>query len=270
MKQIVLQAGHGGITSGATGAPGEQKGTTTIVPMIAKLLEDAGVVVYQTGSKANEDPKVVETDWDIFLAVHYDADIYNDSGGFVDFADPTTDLATKESQRMAAVLAETYFDRTGIKNMPKRSNANTRGYYMWSYLTPKTPCVIIECGVGNRKPRDYEILHNEMGRVASAISDGLLIALGVKNACTDQIEALEIELDAMRESRNGWKKTAKDTEDLLVVATENLEIALAKIVVLEKSLSENVTPLNAKKDGKFIYETRALFNEIFRRWGGGN
>ena len=270
MKQIVLQAGHGGITSGATGAPGEQKWTTTIVPMIAKLLEDAGVVVYQTGSKANEDPKVVETDWDIFLAVHYDADIYNDSGGFVDFADPTMDLATKESQRMAAVLAETYFDRTGIKNMPKRSNANTRGYYMWSSLTPKTPCVIIECGVGNRKPRDYEILHNEMGRVASAISDGLLIALGEKNACTDLVDALNIELDGVRDSRDRWKKVAKDAEKLLTTSTENLETANARIITLEKALSENVTPLNAKKDGKFIYETRALFNEMFRRWGGGN
>lgn len=178
-KKVCLQAGHVGLTSGATGAPGEQAFNKAIVDMLAKDLEARGMEVYVTGANAYKDRKVTVTDWDLFLAVHYDADIYNESGGFVDFADPEDDMNTKESQRIAGILSEEYFKTTKIKNFPKRSNANTRDYYMWDYLTSSTPCVLIECGVGNRKPKDYDVLNGNRPIVVEGISRGICKAMGI-------------------------------------------------------------------------------------------
>ncbi len=175
--KVCLQAGHKGMASGSTGASGERDWTTRIVPMIAERLRAKDVEVYETDAFAQEDEKVTSTDWDLFLAIHYDADVYNDSGGFVDFAEPSMDMATAESQRIAQVIKDTYFPMTGIKYI-SRSNANTRLYYMWQHLTEKTPCVILECGVGNRKPLDYETLRR-YDFIAQAISDSIFKALGI-------------------------------------------------------------------------------------------
>lgn len=185
MKKVCLQAGHKGMTSGATGAAGERDWTTRIVPMIAERLRAKGIEVYETDSFGYEDVKVTDTDWDLFLAIHYDADVYNESGGFVDFADPSTDKATVESQRIAKILSDHYFQMTGIKNI-SRSNANTRFYYMWKSLSLKTPCVLIECGVGNRKPNDYEVLRR-YDFIADAISGGILKALGIASYLDEDI-----------------------------------------------------------------------------------
>lgn len=176
MKKIIIQAGHQGRTSGSTGAPEEQKWTGEIVPKIAKLVREAGIDVREV----NADPSSSELagDWDLFLAVHYDADVYNDRGGFIDYPEPSTDGATAESQRIAGVMTDVYFPATGIPNKPNRSNKNTRYYYMWSKLSAKTPCVLIEAGVGWRTPEDHQTLHFEQPKVAKAIADGIIRALG--------------------------------------------------------------------------------------------
>ena len=189
-KRVCLQAGHQGITSGSTGAPGERDWTTKIVPMIAERLRAKGFEVYETDALGYNDDKVVQTDWDLFLAIHYDADIYNDTGGFTDYPEPKTDGATQESQRIAKVLADYYFSTTGIKYV-NRSNANTRYYYMWQYLTSKTPCVIIECGVGWRKPEDYNTLR-KYDFIADTIANGILKAFGtfLDEDIPSEVEAL--------------------------------------------------------------------------------
>ena len=189
-KRVVIQAGHKGITSGSTGAPGERDWTTKIVPMIAERLRAKGLGVYETDALGYNDDKVIETDWDLFLSIHYDADIYNDTGGFTDYPEPKTDGATQESQRIAKVLADYYFSTTGIKYV-NRSNANTRYYYMWQYLTSKTPCVIIECGVGWRKPEDYNTLR-KYDFIADTIANGILKAFGtfLDEDIPSEVEAL--------------------------------------------------------------------------------
>jgi hypothetical protein len=192
--KICLQSGHKGLTSGSVGAPGEKDWTTKIVPMIAERLRAKGLEVYETDALGYNDKKVVGTDWDLFLAVHYDADVYGNTatptGGFTDYPEPSTDGATKESQRIAKVLKDYYFKTTGIKYV-NRSNANTRYYYMWQYLTEKTPCVIIECGVGWRKPEDYETLR-KYDFIADTISDGILKAFGIYSFLNEDIPS-EIE-----------------------------------------------------------------------------
>lgn len=240
MKRVAIQAGHKGVTTGATGAPGERDWTTKIVPMIASRLENAGVEVYQTGAKADEDATVTGTDWDMFLAVHYDADVYNDRGGFVDYPDASVDQVYEESKRLAWALRDHYFTVTGIPEKYSRSNANTKFYYMWSALTANTPCVLIECGVGWRKPQDYEVLR-EYDFIADTISDGILKGLGLYNecerklsTCEDKCQELDNELDEMRDSRNKWRADFGDLEHRYETEVPLLQ---GKIGVLESDLS---------------------------------
>jgi len=142
--KICLQAGHEGRTSGSTGAPGEVELNVRIRNRLSELLIERGFQLYLV----NADPKVsqINQDFDLFLALHGDADIYGTGGGFADYPDPSTDKATVESQRICKVINETYFPETQIKYV-NRSNKNTRFYYMWKQLSYKTPCVIIEMGV---------------------------------------------------------------------------------------------------------------------------
>lgn len=186
-KRICIQPGH--INSkynsivalrGSTGAPGEQEFTLDVANRVSEELRKRGFEVKQTDGNANDDKTVTSVDWDLFLAIHYDADVYNDRGYFIDFPEPSTDGATKESQRLAQSLRDSYGGATGIPRYDKRSNANTRYYYMWRYLSSKTPCVLIECGVGNRHPEDYDALHGDRrNRVIEGIVRGICSAFGV-------------------------------------------------------------------------------------------
>lgn len=214
--KVCIQAGHKGTVSGSTGAPGERDWNSTIVPLVAKLLRDKGVEVYETDAAGYNDSKVTSTDWDLFLAVHYDADIYGDRGGFVDYPDPSADMVWEKSKSLSYKIGEHYFKTTGIPERPSRSNANTKFYYMWQYLTPNTPCVLIECGVGWRKPEDYEVLRKDNHNyIAQILADAVLHALGMSEPCDEyikKISELEEELDDMRESRDKWKQMYKDLE----------------------------------------------------------
>jgi hypothetical protein len=232
MPKVCIQAGHKNMTSGATGAPGERDWNSKIVPLISNNLRAKGLEVYETDAFGNNDKKVISTDWDLFLSIHYDADIYNESGGFVDIPDKSVDLAHENSKRIAGILSNHYFTQTKILNRPSRSNANTKFYYMWQSLTAKTPCVIIECGVGWRKPNDYEILR-KYDFIAKTISDGILLALDIKNEneCEEKLKEKEEELKEMRNSRNKWKK------DFEVLEKEN-SFANKNIKDLEKKVSD--------------------------------
>jgi hypothetical protein len=188
MKKILLQKSHINIKTnsivalrGSTGAPNEAQFNEDIANRLKLRLEETGKfqVVIDDGN-ANDHSTTINTDWDLFLSIHYDADIYRTGGGFVDFPEPSTDGATKESQRIAKNIEEQYFETTGIKNVPSRSNANTRYYYMWKYLTAKTPCVLIECGVGMHKPDDYNILHNNRDLVVEGLYKGIMKSFNYK------------------------------------------------------------------------------------------
>jgi N-acetylmuramoyl-L-alanine amidase len=181
--KIIIQAGHEGRTTGATGAPGEQAFNKDVSNRVADKLRARGVEV----RRVNADPTKAEIagDWDLFLSIHYDADVYKVGGGFVDYPEPSTDGATEKSQAIARTLAEIYFQVTGIKNVPSRSNKNTRYYYMWKSISAKTPCVIIECGVGQHKPDDYEVLQNQREKVVQGITNGVLKALGMEEDVAD-------------------------------------------------------------------------------------
>lgn len=182
-KRIMLQAGHQNakqncdpaLQSG-TGAPGEAEFTVRVRDRLSQILISKGFQLFLKDATANCDPKLADEDYDLFLALHYDADVYGKGGGFTDFPEPSTDGATQESQRISREIASEYFKHSGIEQI-SRSNANTRFYYMWKFLSAKTPCVIIECGVG-QNAHDKVILA-DTDRVANAIARGVCKAFNV-------------------------------------------------------------------------------------------
>lgn len=175
MKKICLQAGHWNITAGATGAPGEQELNLRILLRLKDILIAKGFQLFLVD--ANPPDAQINQDFDLFLALHGDADYPGDGGsGFVDIPDPSVDSVNDESQRIAWAIRQEYFKHSGITEV-NRSNGNTRFYYMWSRLTAKTPCVLIEMGQV-QDPHDKVILA-DTERVASAIARGICKAFGV-------------------------------------------------------------------------------------------
>lgn len=190
MKKINLQAGHQNAKSNcdltlakSTGAPGEAEFTVRVRDRLSQILlskkNTDGSQAFQlklVDSCYNCDPKSDDEDHDLFLALHYDAYINNSIGGFADYPEPSTDFATAESQRITKIINDTYFPESGIAYVNK-SNANTRYYYMWKFLSAKTPCVLLECGTG-QNPYDAVIL-TDTERVANSIAKSICKAFNV-------------------------------------------------------------------------------------------
>lgn len=184
MIKIALQAGHENAAKNCdaklrsgTGAPGEVDFTIRVRNRLSEGLIKRGFQVYLFDATANCNPQIGKEDFDLFLAIHYDANIYGEGGGFIDFPEPSTDMATARSQEICRVLESQYFEHSGIVNKPNRRNKNTKFYYMWKFLSAKTPCNIIECGVG-LDAHDSVIL-SDTDRVCNAIIRGLCKAFNV-------------------------------------------------------------------------------------------
>ena len=175
MSKIIVQAGHEGRLTGATGAPNEMSFNTDVSNQVAFELSKRGFTV----QRVNADPKPEEIagDWDLFLAIHYDADIYGSGGFFVDT--PLNDGAAEKSQKIAYLLRQEYGGTTGIVFHPERRNQNTWDYYMWKLLSWNTPCVLIECGVGMHVPDDHSVLHLQRHLVVEGIVKGICLAFNV-------------------------------------------------------------------------------------------
>jgi len=193
-KRICLQAGHENCQYSSilslrrsTGAPGEMSFNIDIRNKVAAELLKRGFEVATTDANANSDPKITDQDWDLFLAIHYDADVYGRGGGFIGVPDPSVDQASGESQRIAREITNEYFKTTKILNID-RSNANTKYYYMWKYLSKKTPCNIIECGVGMHVPDDHQMLHFNRLIVVEGIVRGICAAFDVKYDIGGEVE----------------------------------------------------------------------------------
>lgn len=178
MKKIHLQGGHLGMTSGATGAPGEQELNRRIRDRLSQVLISKGFQVFL--SDANPPQNEINQDFDLFLALHGDANIYGTGGGVIGYIDPKVDSSPEsnaESKRIKEAIESEYFKHSGIVNHPERNNANITRYYMWSRLSAKTPCVLLEMGVV-QDPHDKVILA-DTDRVANAIARGICKAFNV-------------------------------------------------------------------------------------------
>lgn len=185
---ILIQAGHVNTQTnidpglrGSTGAPGEVKFTLDVANQVSAILRSKGFTVKQTDANANSDSTVMNKDWRLALSIHYEADIHNTNGGFEACPDPSVDSASSESQRIAKFFPNDYFTVLGLPRHTEWRNANTSYYYLWRYLSAKTPCVLVECGVGWRQPNDYNLLNTDDGRkkVAEKLARSVCSAFGV-------------------------------------------------------------------------------------------
>lgn len=232
MKKICLQAGHQGRTSGSTGAPGEMELTIRVRNRLSELLIEKGFQLFLV----NADPKQSEInqDFDLFLSLHGDADVYGTGGGFADYPEPSTDGATAESQRICKVINETYFPETKIvyKN---RSNANTRYYYMWKQMSLKTPCVIIEMGVVQDAHDKVLLANTEL--IAGALSKSITKAFGVSNEPTnppqppptDPCKSYKDQVGVLTEENKKLKKEIEDHECPIVESIKGFDVTYKEI-----------------------------------------
>lgn len=234
MPKIVIQSGHvncqnNSIVSlrSSSGAPGEQELTKRIADRLSSVLRTKGFEVIQTDANANDNHVITDIDYDLFLALHGDADYPSDAGGgFATFPEPSTDSATIESQRIAKVINEIYYPETKIV-YKDRANANTKFYYMWKYLTAKTPCVLLEMGQV-QDPHDKILLSN---------TDLIVNAIG-RAVC----KAFNVPFDASPTPpvppTVDYKKKYEETQMKLDDAIERLADILNEKFELQKKLAE--------------------------------
>lgn len=182
--KVLLGAGHIHIENnidpnlrGSIGAPGEQEFTQRITSATALLLQSKNFEVTICDANANSNAIITGTDFDLALFIHYDANIYNTGGGFVDYPDASIDAANARSKELADALAKEYFKHSEIVEHPERSNPNTKFYYMWRALSAATPCVIIECGVG--QDAHDSVLLADTQRIATAIARGICAGFNI-------------------------------------------------------------------------------------------
>lgn len=200
-KFICLQAGHQNTKDncdpalrGSTGAPGEVELTVRMRNRLSQILIAKGFMVQLVDATFNCKPERTK-DFDLFLALHGDADYAGDNGGgFVDYPDPSVDVATGESKRIKEAIEREYFNHSGIANTP-HSNPNTKFYYMWRALSAKTPCVLLEMGQV-QDPHDKVILA-DTDRVTNAIARGICKAFGVPFDSTPPVVTVPTDVNTL-------------------------------------------------------------------------
>jgi hypothetical protein len=258
MPKIIIQAGHSGRTSGATGAPNEQAHNIYVSDKLAELLRAKGFEVRRV--TADPTSAQIAGDWDLFFVVHYDADIYGSGGGFLDR--PAVDGASAKSKAILEAIESKYFPTTGIVNKPQRRNANTANYYMWSKISSLTPCVLIECGVGMHKPDDYDILQNNRDLEVDGLYKGMLKAFNMEDNMADTIQVEKTVFEALVTKATKYDEIIKIgyvlTPDAERVIKEKNDVITTKddeIVDLRKKLTEcenkPTTPAPTQPDTKW-------------------
>jgi N-acetylmuramoyl-L-alanine amidase len=227
-KLICLQSGHEGVTTGATGAPGEQELNVRIRNRLSQILISKGFVLQLVN--ANPSASSIAKDFDLFLALHGDANIYGTGGGVVsyiaDYMDSSA-ASNAESKRIKEAIESMYFANSGIVNHPERNNRNMTEYYMWSQLSAKTPCVIMEMGVV-QDAHDKVILA-DTDRVANAIARGVCKAFNVPfDTVPSQPTPPQID----------YKKLYEESQKSLTAITAQLKTCEGQVNSLKQKLNE--------------------------------
>lgn len=160
---VVLQAGHGGRTTGAVGAPGEQAYAARVCARAKVLVEELGV----TARVIDADPPSTSYRGDIFVAVHYDGGSPGARGASVGFQ-------TDEGKRLAWLWKDAYAKLAGpnIYNF-RRDNytANLSRYYgvRKAVAQGNRAAIITEGGFGTH-PREGAWLRSHAGIEAGALA----------------------------------------------------------------------------------------------------
>ncbi len=210
-----------------TGAPEEQRKNKDITFRAAEILRTKGFDVTVTDANGYKDPAIkMPVVWDLFLAVHCDADSAALSSGFTDYCEPDNDGATDRSVLYANKIAEKFFPETGITYRPeRRGNINVRQYYFWDYISWTTPCVLIEMGE-SIDPHDDVILE-DTERCAKGLARGVCNAFGVEfDTPTTPVPPIE-EMVTIKKSEYDWLKT-QNNDLSSALEQERRNVALTK------------------------------------------
>lgn len=111
-------------------------------------------------------------DYDAFVALHYDANIYGSGGTF--WGRATASVTGALDDALGAAL---WTKLRAIPQAPaahfERLNVNVTDYYGFRLTSAKTPGVLIELGVGAPGAPDYLWLRTYQQNIADAIAIGL-------------------------------------------------------------------------------------------------
>jgi hypothetical protein len=275
---IIIQSGHKNIKNNCnvalrsgTGAGGEVEITTAVADAVAPLLKAKGVEVLLVDANFNCNSTSADKDYQLFLSLHCDMDYANDQGsGFCDYPEPSTDGATLESQRLAKEIQNSFFPAVGI-NIKSRSNANTRFYYMWSALSSKTPCVLIEMGQV-KDPHDSPILLNTQ-KVAIALANAILSALKV-SVVPDELAVLKAKVMELSTQIKELLSALDACSANKTTVTNLLEAEVTQRKLLQATVSEQaklIATLQAElQKAKPIssYSFKELLGELIKKAGG--
>jgi hypothetical protein len=232
MKKILIIIGHQNIKYNSivslrrnTGTAGELEINIRVGDRVSGMLRERGFNVTQTDANGNDDKNITSQDFDLALSLHCDMDTAN-QGGMVGSGDKSVDNSWQESARIRDVFNEVYFKETGIRNKGFVTEGMTK-WYMWRYLSSKTPCVLIEMGEA-KDPHDSVLLGNTE-LIASAIVRSICKAFNVSYEITPppvvETPKPECDCEALKKEVDSLKKlldTAQITfnEELAVKETE--------------------------------------------------
>lgn len=192
MKKILIIVGHQNIKfnsivslRGNTGTDGELEANLRIGNRVSAMCRERGIEVIQTDANVNDDKNIINQDFDLALALHCDMNVAGDAGGgMVGSGDSSVDNSWQESLRIKKIFDEIYFTEVKIIN----KNIVTAGmakYYVWRYLSSKTPCVLLE--MGQIKDAHDSVLLANTDLIATGIVKSICKAIGVSYEITQQI-----------------------------------------------------------------------------------
>lgn len=153
----------------AGGAPGEAEWVMQLNDRITAKANAVGISVVRVPGDLQDHPEF-HSDYDVFLAPHYDANIYGEGGWFWDRAAAST--TADKDDAIGAIFQRRYLT---IPNVPpsrfNRRNANTRDYYGFRLTSVNTPGYLVEHGVGAVDAPDYQWLRDNLDVIAQTHVD---------------------------------------------------------------------------------------------------
>ena len=210
---VLIQAGH---YPNAGGAPGEAAWTWELGTRIVQRLRNAGVAASIIGDFYNKPaPSICAWDFDLFVALHYDAAIYAENTGC--FAGRALfDPCGAQADAFIRIWERIYPAATGIPIHNERLNPNVTDYYGFHATSARTPGVLIEHGVG--QGLDHSTLFDRIDVVADADVAAILEYLGIGQTQEADVSAEDAALLAALRERD--ITTVQDWQNLCVWTDE--------------------------------------------------
>jgi len=181
LKKVVLDAGHGGIDSGAIGGElYEKEINLKVTLMVKEKLEKKDVQVYLTRKKdetVSLEDRVNysnEINPDIFVSIHANSTVKEDSYGL------ETHYFKDDSLKLAKTIHE---DFASNKNLKKWETIDRGVFKSRFYVINHTeaPSILIEIGfISNKDEREKLLTRNRQEDIAESIAKGILEYLNIK------------------------------------------------------------------------------------------